>query len=91
METDQAEQLLALLSQSANVLNVNGDTEEMDASTTSKQDNRSLSPFDSKDTQTEIIMAKKKDTNLITCRQQLEITKVSKSIVKPQKGAPTNL
>ena len=45
IEADQAEQLDALLNQSAKVLNKNHDTEEMDSSTTSKRNNRSLFPF----------------------------------------------
>ena len=49
METDQAKQLDALLNQSVKVLNKNCDTEEIDASTTSKWDNRSPSPFDNQD------------------------------------------
>ena len=65
------------------MINKNHDTEETDASTTSKQGNRSLSPFDSKQTQKEIIMASKKDTSLITSGQQLGMTWVSKYIVKP--------
>ena len=48
METDHTEQLAVLLSQSAKVLNKNWDTEETNASTTSKQENRSPSPFDNK-------------------------------------------
>ena len=35
-------------------------------------------------------MTKKRDTNPITCSQQLEMTWVSKSIFKPQKVASTN-
>ena len=42
------------------MLNENHDTEETDASTISKQGNRSLSPFDSKHTQIEIVVASKK-------------------------------
>ena len=63
----------------------------MDASTIIKQDNRLPFPFDSKDTQIEIIMAEKRDTNLISSIQQSEMTKVRKSIVIPPKVAPTNL
>ena len=74
METDQAEQLDALLNQSTKVLNKNHDTEETDASLTSKQVNRSPSAFDNKDTQTEIIMAEKRDPDSISSRQQKEIT-----------------
>ena len=36
-------------------------------------------------------MAKKRDTNLITSGQLLEITGLSKAIIKPQKVAPINL
>ena len=71
IETDQAEQLKALLNQSTKVLCKNCDTEETDSSTTSKQDNKSLSPFERKNTQTEKIMVKKRDTNLIASRKQL--------------------
>ena len=46
----------------------------MDASTTSKQDKRSSSPFDSKSTQIEIVMAKQKDTYSVISGQQLEVT-----------------
>ena len=73
METDQTEQLDALLNQSAKSVK-NHNTEEMDASTTSQQHNRSPSPFDSKETQVEIVMVEKRDTNLIACKQQLEFT-----------------
>ena len=66
VETDQTEHLDALLDIPSKVLNKNCDTEEADTSTTAKYDYRSLSPFDSKHTQTEIVMAKKRDTNLIT-------------------------
>ena len=48
METDQEEQLVVLLGQSAKMLNKNYDTEETDVSTTLKRDNRSTLPFDNK-------------------------------------------
>ena len=81
METDQAEQVDVLLNQSIKVLNKNHDTEETDASTTLKWDNRSPlpSPFDSKEIQKEIVMAKKRDTNSITFGQQLK----SQGLVNP--------
>ena len=69
MEIDQSGQLDALLNQYVTVLNKNCDTEETNSSTTSKQDNRYPFPSDSKDTQTEIIMAQKRDTNLIPSEQ----------------------
>ena len=50
-----------------------------------------LSPFDNKETQIEIIMAEKRDTDSISSRQQPEMTGVSKPITVPQKVAPTNL
>ena len=84
IETDQAEHLDALLNQSVNVLNKNHDTEETDASTTSKQGSRSQSPPDSEDTQMEIIMVEKRDTNLISSKQQSEMINVSKSTVAPK-------
>ena len=84
METGQVEQLDVCLNQSAKVLIKNCDTEETNMSTTSKQDNRSPSPFDSKDTQAEIVMAKK-ENNSITFGQQLENTGGSKSIVNHRK------
>ena len=59
IETDQAEQLDVLLNQSTKVLNKHHDTDETDASITSKWDRRPLSPYSNKDTQTEIIMAEK--------------------------------
>ena len=62
----------------------------MDVSTISKQVNWSQLLFDSKDTQTEKIMTMKGDTNLITYRQQLGMTGVTKSIVVAQKVAPIN-
>ena len=81
IETDQAQQLDTVLNQSAKALNKNCDTEETDASTTSRWDNRSPSPFDSK---AKITMAEKRDTNLITSGQHLEMTGTSKSIIEPQ-------
>ena len=45
METDHTEQVDVLLSQSAKILNKKWDTEETDASTTLKWDNRSPSPL----------------------------------------------
>ena len=66
MESDQAEQLDALINKSAKVLNKNCETEETDVSTTSKRDNMSLSPFGNKDTQREIVMAQKRDTSSST-------------------------
>ena len=45
METDQAEQLDALLNKFTKVLNRNQEAEEIDASTTSKRDNRPPSPI----------------------------------------------
>ena len=54
------------------MLNKEHDTEETDASTTMKRENRSLSPFCNKDIQTEIVMTHKRDTSskhfLITIR-----------------------
>ena len=73
------------------MLNKNCDTEKADAFTTAKHHKRSPSPFDSRDTQIEIVMAEKRDENSITSRQQLEMTRLSKSIVKLQKVAPINL
>ena len=81
METDQTEQLDVFLNQSTKVLNEECDTEDMDTSTTSKQDIRSPSHFDSKNTQAEIIIAEKRDINLVTSRQQLGMTGESKFIV----------
>ena len=48
-----------LLNQFTTVLNKNCDTDETDASTSLKRDNSSLSPIDSKDTQTEMVLAEK--------------------------------
>ena len=70
------------------VLNKDYDTEEMCASTTSKQDSKSPSPFECEDTRIEILMIEKRDTNLIFSKQQLEMSGLSKSISKPQKRAP---
>ena len=36
-------------------------------------------------------MAKKRDTNLITSVQQLEMTRLGKSIIQPLKIVPTSL
>ena len=36
-------------------------------------------------------MAEKRETNLITCEQQLEMTGLSKSIIRPQMLTPINL
>ena len=57
VETDQAEQLFALLNQSAKVLNKNQETEETDALTIFRKDNMSTSPLHSQDTQATIVMA----------------------------------
>ena len=73
------------------MLDKNHDTEETDASTTYKQDNRSPLPFHSRDTQIDIIMAEERGTNLIASGQQLDMTGAIKSTVKPYKVAPTNL
>ena len=59
METDQAKHLDVLMSQSAKVLNKIRILKRLDSSTDSKWDNRSASPFDNQDTQTE-----KKDDDL---------------------------
>ena len=85
METYQAEQLDVFLNQSAKMSNKNCDAEETDVSSASKVDNRSPPSFDNKDTQTEIVMSNKRDTNLITSGQRLEMTGLSKCIIKPQK------
>ena len=74
METDQTEQLDELLHQSIKVVIKNHDTEETDDSMTSKQD----------------IISEKGDFNLTSSRQQPEMTGVSKSIISPQKVAPSN-
>ena len=74
METDQAEQLDILLNQSAKVLTGNRDTEETDASTTSKWDSKSSSPFDNQDTWTEIVMAEKIGIDLTSPPNQLLVT-----------------
>ena len=81
METDQAELIDVPLSESAQILNKNCDTEETDASTTFPRDNRSLSPFDNQGTQIEILMAEKWDTSLAISGQQLEISRINKSII----------
>ena len=60
------------------MLNKKHDTGEMDASTTSKQDNRSPLPFDSKGSQMEIIMAEKRDTDSISS----EMTGVSTFLIE---------
>ena len=72
------------------MLNYNHLTKERNAPMTSKQDSRSSLPFNNKDTQTEIIMAEKRDTNSISHRQQPEMTGVANLSVC-QKVAPTNL
>ena len=79
------------LSQSAKILNENHDTEDIDASTTSKWDNRSPSPFDNNDTQREIVMAEKRNTSSITHGWQLESTGINKYIIEPWKVAPVDL
>ena len=91
METDQEKQLDALLHQSAKILNKNHENEETDASTTSKRDNRSPSPFDNQDIKTGIVMAEKRDTSLTILVQLLERSGASKSIIEPQKVAPVDL
>ena len=64
MKTDQPEQSHAFLDQSTKVLLKNQETEESDATTTSMRDNRSHSPLNIQDTQTNIAMTKEKDNNL---------------------------
>ena len=91
METDHTKQLDALLSQSTKILNKNGNTEETDASTTSKRDKRSSSPFDNQDTPIEIIMDEKRYINVTISGQQLKMTGMNKSIIEPQKVAPVDL
>ena len=91
METDQAEQLNVLLNQSTRVLNRNCDTKERDATMTSRWDNGSLPPFKNKDTQSEIVMAEKKDTESTSSKYQLPMTNVCKYIIMPQKVAATVL
>ena len=80
-----------LLNQSADVLNKNEDMEEIDASAISKWDNRSHTPFDNQDTQTEIVMAEKKDNGLTLTTRQLSVTGNKESIIVLQKVAPANL
>ena len=91
MKTNQAEELDPLLNQSTKVLNNNCNIKEIDASTTSKQDNRSPLPFNCKATQMDIIMDESRDTDLIFSIQQTKLTGMSKSIVTPQEVASTNL
>ena len=91
METGQTEQLDTLLSQFAKVLNKNSDAKETDAFATSKQDNRSPSPFDSQDTETESVMTEKKGIDLILTTNQLSVTEKNKSITVPQKMSPAYL
>ena len=50
METDQAEQLDALLNHSARILNKNQEPEESDVPTRAKRDNMSPSHLDNQDT-----------------------------------------
>ena len=52
------------------VLGKKWDTEEIDASTTSKQDNGYPSPFHNKDTQTEIIMTERMDMTQLFSNNQ---------------------
>ena len=68
METDQEEQLDALLNQSTKVLNNNCETEETDVSSISKRENRFSSPSDNQDTQTEIVIVDKGYTSPNTSR-----------------------
>ena len=91
METDQVEQIDVLLIQSTKLINKTCDTEETDASTTMKRDNRFLSSFDNKDTQTEIVMVENRNTSSIISGQQLEMTWMNKSIIEPQKISPVDL
>ena len=80
-----------LLNQSADVLNKNEDMEEIDASAISKWDNRPHTPFDNQDTQTEILMAEKKDNELTLTTRKLSVTGNKESIIVLQKVAPANL
>ena len=50
------------------------------------KDNRSPSPFNNKDTKTEIVMAEERDTSLAILGQQSEM--ISKSIIEPQNVDP---
>ena len=90
METIQVEQLDALINQSVKVLNKNHDTEDTDTSNTLKWYNRSMSPFDSKDTQIEMVMTEKRDTSSVPSGQQLKMIGPSKFITEPQKVAIIN-
>ena len=63
MEINEAEQL-DTLNQPVKCVNKNQDTEETDALATPKEESRFSSPLDSQDTQTEIVMAGRRDTDL---------------------------
>ena len=93
MESDQVEQLDMLLNQSVKVLNKKCDTEETDASTTSKWNNRS-SPFNSKKkkkkNKAKKIITKRKVTELTFGKNQSPGTGTTKSIIVLQKLALTS-
>ena len=90
METDQAEQLDTLLSQSVKALNKNQDTEKTDASTISKWGKVPL-PFWSPRYMDWIANAKKKDTDLTLARNKPTVIRNTKSVVLPQKGIHSSL
>ena len=58
---------------------------------TSTQGNMCPSPFDNKDTQTEIETAEKKDIDPISTKHQSLMTRDNKSIIVLQKVAATSL
>ena len=66
------------------ILNKDWDTEEMDASMTSEQENKFSSPFDNQDTQTEIVMTKRKDADSTLLKNQIPMNGVYKSITALQ-------
>ena len=72
-------------------LDKNQDSEDTNASTTSRWENRCPSCFYNQDTKTEIVMAEKKDTDLTLTTNQPSVARNNKSIVVPQKLDPSNL
>ena len=64
---------------------------KLDTSIPPKWEHRSPLPFDNKETQAEIVMAEKNDTDPNSCWKSLLMTGMNKSIIAPQKAVLSSL
>ena len=88
METDQAEQVDALLSQSAKNLTKNWILRRQ---MLQLPQNMSPSPFNNQDTQIKIAVTMKTDTDLSLATKQSNVTVNNESIIAQQEVVPANL